>query len=233
MCIIIAKDKNNRLPSKKELKECFKNNHDGAGFMYVKNKQVVIDKGYMTENAFMNRYQELCKEFNNFKDKCLVIHCRIGTGGTNSAKNTHPYAITNHVWKLHSTYTKCNVGIAHNGIIRDYIPFNDKRDINDTQNFIMSYLYRIYKYDKDFYKREYQRKAIDEMSSSKFAILDKDENLYLIGYFIKDNNLSFSNTSYQSWEDRYKSYSVKEYHYNEDLWKSYYPEYHNDMYQEI
>ena len=52
MCIIIAKNKNNRLPKKAELEYSFNHNHDGAGFMYPDNGKVIIDKGYMTFEKF-------------------------------------------------------------------------------------------------------------------------------------------------------------------------------------
>ena len=196
MCIIIAKNKQNRLPSKKELEYCFDYNNDGAGFMYTEKGKVVIDKGYMTKESFLKRYNELCEKFNNFKNKCLVIHCRIGTAGTNSAQNTHPYALTKKINKLHKTYTKASVGIAHNGVIMDYQPKGDK-DINDTQNFIRQYMIKKYKDDKDFYKRQFERTAIEDITHSKFAILDKNDELYLIGVFMKEDNLSFSNSHYK------------------------------------
>ena len=53
MCIIIAKDKIGRLPKEEELKQAFDYNDDGAGFMYVENGKVVIDKGYMTYDSFI------------------------------------------------------------------------------------------------------------------------------------------------------------------------------------
>ena len=196
MCIIIAKDKSNRLPTKKELEYCFEYNHDGAGFMYTDNGKVIIDKGYMTKEDFLARFETLCKKYNNFKDKCLVTHCRIGTAGTNSKQNTHPYALTKKINKLHRTYTKASVGIAHNGIISDYQPHGDK-DINDTQNFIRTYMVRKFKEDKEFYKRQWERTQIEDITNSKWAILDKDDNLYLIGVYTKEDNLAFSNSHYK------------------------------------
>ena len=53
MCIIIAKNRNGRLPSEEELKTSFEYNSDGAGFMYIDNGKVVIDKGYMTYDSFI------------------------------------------------------------------------------------------------------------------------------------------------------------------------------------
>ena len=75
MCIIIAKDKKSRIPTEKELKNSFEWNNDGAGFMYVDNNKVVIDKGYMTWESFIKRYKTLLQKYNNFKNKSLVIHC--------------------------------------------------------------------------------------------------------------------------------------------------------------
>jgi predicted glutamine amidotransferase len=216
MCIIIAKNKTNRLPSKKELEYCFDYNNDGAGFMYTDNGKVILDKGYMTKESFMARYKTLCKKYNNFKDKCLVIHCRIGTAGTNSPQNTHPYALTKKINKLHKTYTKASVGIAHNGIIMDYQP-HDGKDINDTQNFIRTYMVQRAKEDKEFYKRQWERTQIEDITHSKFAILDKDDNLYLIGVFTKEDNLLFSNSHYKPvsysyyYKDNKGNYGKREY----------------------
>lgn len=212
MCIIVAKDKRNRLPSIKELEYCFDYNHDGAGFMYTDNGKVILDKGYMTKEDFMARFKTLCKKYNNFKDKCLVVHCRIGTAGSNSKQNTHPYALTKKINKLHKTYTKASVGIAHNGIISDYQPSGDK-DINDTQNFIRTYMVNKYKEDKEFYKRQWERTQIEDITGSKFAILDKDDNLYLIGLFMKEDNLSFSNSHYKPYTYTYDK-STSDYYRN-------------------
>lgn len=200
MCIIIAKNKNDRLPTKKELEYCFKGNPDGAGFMYVKHNKVHIDKGYMTLEAFMTRYKELCEEFDNFKHKALVIHCRIGTAGTNSAMNTHPYPLTNKVWKLHQTKSIADVGVAHNGIIRDYNPVEGDGDVNDTQNFIRLYMWNKYKQDKDFFKRRFEQDAMDKITNSRLAILDKNENIYKIGYWVTEKGLAFSNNNYKPFE---------------------------------
>ena len=224
MCIIIAKKKENRLPSIDELKYCFEYNNDGAGFMYTDKGKVIIDKGYMTEDSFLARFKTLCKKYNNFKDKSLVIHCRIGTAGTNSAQNTHPYALTKKINKLHKTYTKASVGIAHNGIISDYQPKGDK-DINDTQNFIRTYMVRKYNEDKEFYKRSYERDVIENMTHSKFAILDKDDELYLVGTYMKEDGLLFSNAHYKPLRCNYyygrNNYDGYGYPYSSDYFDRY------------
>ena len=199
MCVIIAKNKNDRLPSKKELKKCFEHNPDGAGFMYTDNNKVIIDKGYMTYEAFINRYHELVKKYDKFEDKCLVIHCRIGTGGGNNPHNTHGYPLTNKISEMQKLHNKCDIGLMHNGIIRDYEP--KENWYNDTQEFIKEFVFNLLKFDKHFYRRQYFRDMIKDNSNSKWAILDKEDNLYTCGSFDYVDGLKFSNLNHD-WEAR-------------------------------
>lgn len=222
MCVIIAKNKTNRLPEIEEVRQCYKNNNDGAGFMYTLNGNVIIDKGYMDEEKFVNRFKYLCKRFNNFDNKCLVIHCRIGTAGTNSAQNTHPYPITNSINDLHKLYYRCKLGMAHNGIISNYNPsaLEKDKDINDTQNFIIKYIYELYSNWKSFYKNNNMIDAIKNISNSKFAILDGNDNLITIGNFEEHKGLLFSNNSYQK-----KTYTYSYKYGNDYYWDKWYDAY--------
>lgn len=202
MCIIIAKDKIGRLPSETELKNAFEYNNNGAGFMYVNNGKVIIDKGYMTFESFYKRYKELLNKYNNFKNKSLVIHCRIGTSGKNNKGNTHPYPITNDTKLLKTRHIEnLDIGIVHNGIIRGY---GTATGLNDTQEYITKLIYPLYEHWKDFYKNEDMLYQIGEATNSKFAILDNTDTIYYIGDFINDNGLNFSNETYKKYT--YHSY---------------------------
>lgn len=207
MCIIIAKDKIGRLPTEAELRNSFNYNSDGAGFMYVDNGKVVIDKGYMNCDAFIKRYNTLLNKYNNFNNKSLVIHCRIGTSGKNNKGNTHPYPITDDVKKLRTKHlTSENIGIAHNGIIHGY---GTVTGLNDTQEYISKFLYPLYRHYKDFYKNNDMLYQMKLATNSKFVILDKTDTLYYVGEFTDDKGLKFSNTSY-----RYSYYTSYSYGYN-------------------
>lgn len=212
MCIIIAKEKENRLPSIEELKNCFNNNSDGAGFMYVYNNKVVCDKGYMTLKSFLKHYRKLCKKFNDFENKSLVIHCRIGTSGTNSPENCHPYPVSTNIQDLKKPYKCTNLGLAHNGIISAYNPIYDKQDINDTQKFTTEFLSQLYTNYKNFYKNENILKGIENIIKSKIVLLDTSENITYIGDFINDNGLNFSNTTYKSYN--YYNWNYDSYKYD-------------------
>ena len=198
MCIIVAKKKEVELPKIEYLENCFDFNNDGAGFMYVDRGKVVIDKGYMKFKDFKHQYEKLCKRFNNFKNKALVMHFRIGTSGTNSRENTHPYCISNDYKELHKTKIVTDLGVVHNGIIHNYTPSDtkNKHNTNDTQEFIMRYLYPLYTNWKDFYKNEYILEGIGDITGSKFTFLNTKEELYFVGEFVEDKGVMYSNNSY-------------------------------------
>lgn len=227
MCIIIAKEKYGRLPSEEELKNSFTINSDGAGFMYVKDGKVVIDKGYMSWDSFIKHYKKLLEDFDDFKGKSLVIHCRIGTSGKNIKENTHPYPITNNERLLRAKHLSTQeIGIAHNGIIKGY---GTATGLNDTQEFIGKYIYPIYSHFKDFYKNKDIMYGIEVITNSKFAILDSTDKIYYVGEFVDDKGLKFSNTTYKG----YSAYSTKYYDDYYDKWydDDYYESWYNNFYK--
>lgn len=230
MCIIVVKDKNKPLPKKEYLMNCFENNPDGAGFMYLNHNRVIIDKGYMTYEAFEKRYKKLCKKFNNFEDLPLIMHFRIGTSSSNSKENTHPYPISDDKRDLHKTYLKTSLGVVHNGIIHEYNPSKKERDVNDTQKFIMEYLYPLYKNWSTFYKNEHILKGIELITDSKFAFLDKYGKIKLVGEFEKDedgilySNNNYKNNWYYRYDFKYPSYqdTKEDYYYDLQLEPNWY-----------
>ena len=206
MCIIVVKDKLHNLPREDYLKNCFDNNSDGAGFMYVDNGKVIIDKGYMEYKHFIKHYKKLCAKYNNFENKSLVMHFRIGTAGANSQENTHPYPITTNKDILHKRYYETDLGMAHNGIISQYNPPQEDKTINDTQNFIIKYVAPLYKNYKDFYKNTYIMDGLEDITSSKLAFLDKYDNIYLVGDFVSDTDgIKYSNSNYLPYTKYYTS----------------------------
>lgn len=218
MCIIVAKDKKSKLPSMDTLETCFNHNSDGAGIMYVDKGQVVIDKGFMTFKELKKRLEVLYKKFDNFKNKALVMHFRIGTSGTNTRENTHPYCISDNYKELHKTKVLCDLGVVHNGIINQYTPIKNKHNTNDTQEFIMKYLTPIYNHYKTFYKNKYILEGLEDITNSRLVFLDTNENLYYVGDFVEENGVKYSNTSYKP----YTFLSTKDYYLEEDseYWNS-------------
>lgn len=221
MCIIIAKDKKcDRLPTQEELTNSFNYNSDGAGFMYVEDNKVIIDKGYMTLVDFMNKYEELCNKFDNFKDKSLVIHCRIGTSSGNTPENTHPYPIGGSEKELHKLQYKCDLGMVHNGIISSYTPTWKNPTTNDTQEFILKYVNVLYKNFKEFYKHQTILSGMKDITNSKLVFLDTEDNLYFVGDFTEEEGIKFSNKTYKSYTYSYSYGSTNHTPYNASKYDS-------------
>ncbi len=200
MCVIVVKPKNTKLPSMELLRNCFENNPHGAGLMFLKNGLVNVNKGYMTFNKFEKRLKRLSTEIDLYKNP-LIMHFRIGTCLSNSKENTHPFIVSNSDKRLKSISDTGNLGICHNGIIANY--GNEK--LTDTQEFIKDFITPIYNLSSDFYKRQDIKTLIKNTTNSKFAFLDKDNNVYTIGDFYKKDGCYFSNYSYYHY-DSYYSY---------------------------
>lgn len=205
MCIIVVKPENVSLPSKEILETCFKNNSDGAGFMYSYKGNVFITKGFMSIEELLIEIDKLAKEI--VIDKIsMVFHFRIGTQGKNNMENTHPFPISEDIEKITARKIKCNVGVVHNGIIsltRSYY----EAEHSDTVLFVRDYLSCLIDNNK-FYKNPKMVRIIDKLANSKLAFLSSDGHVTTIGDFNTKDGILYSNYTYtaskydyRGWED--------------------------------
>lgn|SRR5574344_24222 len=195
MCIIVCKNKGVELPSREIFKECFASNPDGAGIMWYNpyKKKVIIDKGYMSYDSFDKHLEHLEHKY-KLTDIAMVFHFRIGTDGVKrNPANTHPFPIKRDLEMLTKSYMEVSVGVAHNGIISNY---RGTDVYSDTQMFISTFLYDLYKTNDKFYRNENLKHSIKLLSGSKFAFLDDTNTITTIGDFIEDNGILYSNNSY-------------------------------------
>lgn len=194
MCIIVSKEKGINLPNKEVLKRCFDYNNDGAGLMFVSKGKVNIVKGFMEFNNFYEYIMKLDK-IHNLKEKALVMHFRISTGGNVDKGNCHPYPVSPIEKDLRKEYITCNLGMAHNGIIQLY----NKKDgvLNDTQQFVRDCVSTVYGLNKEFYKDYKVMKMLEDIAGSKLCFLDANENIYYVGNFFEEDGIKYSNTTYK------------------------------------
>lgn len=211
MCIICVSKKGVRQPSYEELKNMFGNNEDGAGYMCLKNNQVIISKGFMS-------LEELNKalEIEKFTSKDVVIyHFRKSTQGGVQRELTHPFPLSSNMKNLKKLDLACDCGIVHNGIIA--MTSNPKiTDYNDTMKFITDYMSKLIRNSNDLKSLEVQEMIL-KLTSSKWAFLDKFGNVETIGNFItdKESGLMFSNSTYKNYEDIF-NYNIRNYNYYKD-----------------
>ena len=191
MCIAILKPSGVNQPSEDVLKICFDNNNDGAGYMFVRKGLIVIRKGFMTFVDFISDYNH-----QRLSDKDVIgYHFRIRTDGKISKGCTHPFPIAAHENQL--TRLSCNTDLAmmHNGIL----PIKHESHISDTMEFTMSILNDLTIRD-NIHRPAIIKLLTEYIGTSKVCILDRDGRYELLGNWINDDGVFYSNDTYkESW----------------------------------
>ena len=184
MCIIAIKPKGQKMFDQETIRTMFANNPDGAGYMFCDGKQVIIRKGFMCVDTLL-----MSLSSQDLTDTNVVLHFRIGTSGKLDALNCHPFPI----YDKNKVCCKTDIALAHNGILRAFEP-SKKSPINDTQNYIQLMLKGL---KKGFQNDEGILNLIEySIDGNRFAFLDSDNKVTLIGDFITDDGYIYSNWSF-------------------------------------
>lgn len=192
MCVICVSAHGVPQPSKNQIKTMFQTNPHGAGYMVARSGRVEIHKGFMTCESLL---AALARE-NLTSDDAVVYHFRISTQAGVTPTMTHPFPLTRKISDCKLLDTMCDIGVAHNGVIRLTSDFRD-REYNDTAHFIAEYLSYLVRNKYDMTNTNIQD-AIYNLTYSRWAMLYKDGTVATVGNFIQEKNgLLFSNMSYQ------------------------------------
>ena len=191
MCIICASAAGVRQPSEAQLRRMFDSNPHGAGYMVARNGRVEISKGFMSWTPFIKavRYEKFTAE------DPVVYHFRISTQAGVGPEMTHPFPLTSHIEDCKMLDVSCPVGVAHNGIIRLTSDPTD-REYSDTAHYIAEFL-RFLLRDPDDLRDPAVLDAILRTTESKWAIMDKTGHIAIVGDFINEQGLLFSNSSFR------------------------------------
>lgn len=212
MCIAIVKPKFAEFPTTKQFRNCFTMNPHGAGFMYSNGENLVIKKGFMTFEDFINAFE---KE-NISKDKLVFFHFRIATHGLIDGGNTHPFPVSNNILVQRSNELAYKgYGLIHNGVIKydkkEFVKYDPQGIISDTMLLSMKIKENIDKrkelfddfesaivynlYHKDCTQVE---ELINEVIGyNKVAIMNEHEEYVKYGKWIEDNGVYYSNDDYE------------------------------------
>ncbi len=203
MCIIVVKPQGIPLPNMETLKTCFDKNPHGAGIAVLKSGEVEthVVKGFFDFEVFFNEAIPLIDT-----QDIALLHFRIASHGAIDEGNCHPFVITKDIDVLRTTdiYTSRTV-VAHNGIIGMHEEENEH--LSDTQIFIKNVLADESIYDTIFTSEDTQDIIKQYIGSDRLAFLNPQEGILLIGRFIKDNGLYYSNEGYISYPDYGYDYS--------------------------
>jgi len=190
MCIIAVSKKGVRQPSLKQLQAMFENNPHGAGYMVARDGKVEIHKGFMDWEDFARAIKN-----ENFKSSDPVVyHFRISTQAGVNAKMTHPFPLSSRLEHCEKLDLTCPVGLAHNGIIRMTSDAKETR-FSDTALFIAQYMTKLIRKRSDI-TDDAVIDMIENLTNSKWAIMDSTGEIVTIGHFINESGLLFSNGTY-------------------------------------
>lgn len=208
MCIIVYKPKGKEIELD-ILKRCFEVNSEGCGLMYNDGTKVYVHKGFFAWGAFKRWYRSFSKK-HDIKALDIVYHFRISTSGTDRLSNCHPF-ICHDKQSLDSQirYT-CGLALVHNGVLHDFTDY--KSDMNDTRHFIHDIVNNL------THEQVMNDFPLDKIiSGNKLAIMNKAQ-IRLVGEFIEDDGIYYSNSSYKENKGSYGSYKsvFKRYSYSYD-----------------
>lgn len=191
MCIILVKPAGAEMPSKSILEACQIQNPDGVGFMYRRDGEVTISKGYIDEENLVEGFgwHKVSK-----KDD-LIVHFRWGTHGDMSPENTHPFPISNKLKDIRKLEIDTTIGIAHNGVLTIKPTI---KGISDTMELVLRILSK--KSMKKGLLNEHRRTLATLRylaPSDRFALMSNDR-MYMVGEgWIEYEGIHYSNDGFE------------------------------------
>lgn len=202
MCIIVVKPAGVELPD--TLENCWDSNSDGAGFMFPSNGKILVRKGFMDFDSFMDSVREI-KDVTNTP---IVMHFRIKTHGEISQQLTHPFVITQDEKHCKALRARVDRAFVHNGVITKVGVV--RKGESDTSQFVTDYLSLLFtERDRDYHLNKSELKLVYRMMGSKGVIMNRDGSYQTIGDFVMDDGCLYSNTGYKySYKHLVSSYKV-------------------------
>lgn len=183
MCIIIAAQEP-ELIEESILDTCWDNNPDGAGLAYVKNNKIIVAKELSSKDKFLRLFAKHAKEATK-EQSPMMIHFRIGTSGSRTIKNVHPFWVSK------------NTVMCHNGVLHKIKPQEDRSDTNTFAFFVLRKLRdRVMDPVAQFFIEDYigEKNKLAFLSTSKKLLITNRK----AGVEVPELKAWFSNRSHES-----------------------------------
>ncbi len=212
MCIIAVSKRGVKQPTLEQLHTMFDSNPHGAGYMVAREGKCFIHKGLMEWRDF----ERAVKNEHFTEDDPVVYHFRISTQAGVKPTMTHPFPLSKKIENCELLDVSCDVGIAHNGIIR-MTSFAKETRFSDTALFITDYMRKLIRRREDI-TDDAILTMIEHLTNSKWAIMDGiTGEIVTVGQFVNDDGILFSNTSYKPASKKYTG-KVKPFRFSWDDW---------------
>jgi predicted glutamine amidotransferase len=184
MCIAILNTKGATL-KKQLLKNCWDNNGDGAGMLYINDYGMMeVFKEMKSFDVFYDKYSEVKRMYGK---RNIVLHFRISTHGGITESNCHPFMVHQ------------DLGFVHNGMIYNVPTSKVHSDTYMFNEVILQKLKEGFEYDEDILDMI----EVYIGSGSKLIFLNAQDDWAIVnekaGHWAMD--CWFSNSSYKQVND--------------------------------
>lgn len=197
MCIIVAKPAGVPLPPLATLRQCFRSNPDGAGYMVARGDRVDIRKGFMDLQSLLDALEAE----GDITGQGAVLHFRIATHGGISEQCCHPFPVSERLEDLTLTRASASLGAAHNGVIQSMSPYAGPGR-SDSMEYIRRVLAPLCQMMPGFMRNRAALNLIENTLGGRLALLEPDGTITTVGDFAEDlGGVLFSNTSYKTLDD--------------------------------
>lgn len=181
MCLLIAKKEDIKI-DKKYLKNGWRENPHGAGFVVAKHGKLLMRKGFTSFKTFWKAWRE-------YEQYPAVVHFRWANIGKINYDNCHPFIVDN------------ELAFAHNGTI----PIATDGEKSDTRTFCEEIARKCKEYNPNFLDDPITNWFISKsIGNSKLAFIDNHGKLTIInqdrGEFHEET--WYSNTDYKQFESK-------------------------------
>lgn len=211
MCIAILNTPKQIL-SKETLNNCWINNGDGAGMLYIQDGKLTVFKELDSFKKYYNHYKDAKKKN---KKSWFVLHFRISTHGKVNETNCHPFLVND------------SLGFVHNGMIYG---LERSTELSDTYLFNQTILKGL---PQGFEHNEAIKNLLDSFIDGSKLIFLNDKNEWSIvnesaGHWADGN--WFSNRTYEKVNEYidYGGKKLKRGNYKFDSLSTYSPSYKKD-----
>ena len=180
MCIAILAKPGKRL-TEEQIKQCWKNNSDGAGFAYISNAEMVVVKELKKVKRFIKLYN---KHEAASRNSPMLIHFRVRTHGEISISNTQPIQISN----------RCT--FIHNGVIAAMPDNPVHSDTVMFKNYVLRYM------NDGFHTKPKVLTMIERIAGfSKLVFLHTDGTYSIVQESVGkwEDDIWYSNESHKTW----------------------------------
>lgn len=195
MCVIVYKPAGQPMPGWDTLKDCWRANPHGAGFMRPDGGSVRILKGFMEWGDFEGALAEELGCFDTVGTP-VAMHFRIATHGAVKPGCCHPFPVCSSASAMRATEQTAQVGFMHNGILDG---LRTSETVSDSMAFDKGVLAPLSALVQNIVGDERVQRIVGASAQgSRFLLMDGSGRVETFGRWVACDGILFSNDRFMA-----------------------------------